>query len=72
MQNKNEKYAHSVTENIPELTFAFADVDRNLKNWLNGQKEGEYTISFASINSLHDIFEKFCCAIQNDGSDNEN
>ena len=52
-------YAHKITEPLPEVKFADADVNGNLKIHLHKQREGKYTFPFNSIDSLHDIFRKF-------------
>ena len=52
-------YAHRITEPVPEVKFAYADVNGNLKIRLHEQREGKYTFPFNSIDSLHDIFRKF-------------
>ena len=53
-------YAHSrITESVPEVKIAYADVNGNLKIHLHEQREGKYTFPFNSIDSLHNIFRKF-------------
>ena len=65
-------YAHRITESVPEVKFAYADVNGNLKIRLHEQREGKYTFPFNSIDSLHHIFRKFGCPLpNNDVSDDE-
>ena len=65
-------YAHRITESVPEVMFAYADVNGNLKIRLHEQREGKYTFPFNSIDSLHHIFRKFGCPLpNNDVSDDE-
>ena len=42
-------YAHTTTEPVPEIKFAYADVNGNLKIGLHEQREGKYTFPFNSI-----------------------
>ena len=65
-------YAHRITELVPEVKFAYADVNGNLKIHLHEQREGKYTFPFNSIDSLHNIFRKFGWPLpNNDVSDDE-
>ena len=48
-------YAHRITESVPEVMFAYADVNGNLKIRLHEQREGKYTFPFISIDSLHNM-----------------
>ena len=65
-------YAHTITEQVLEVKFAYADVNGNLKIHLHEQREGKYTFPFNSIDSLHDIFRKFGWPLpNNDVSDDE-
>ena len=65
-------YAHTITEPVPEVKFAYADVNGNLKISLHEQREGKYTFPFNSIDSLHDIFRKFGWPLPNsDVTDDE-
>ena len=41
-------YAHRITESVPEVKFAYADVNGNLKIRLHEQREGKYTFPFNS------------------------
>ena len=52
-------YAHSITELIPGVKFAYVDVNGNLKINLHDQTKGKYMIPFNSIDSLNGIFRKF-------------
>ena len=52
-------YAHTITEPVPEVKFAYAVVNGNLKIRLHEQGKGKYAFPFNSIDSLHDIFRKF-------------
>ena len=71
-RTKIMNYAHTITEPVPEVKFAYADVNGNLKIHLHEQREGKYTFSFNSIDSLHDIFRKFGWPLPNsDVSDDE-
>ena len=65
-------YAHRITGSVPEVKFAYADVNGNLKIRLHEQREGKYTFPFNSIDSLYNIFRKFAWSLpNNDGSDDE-
>ena len=65
-------YAHRITESVPEVKFAYADVNGNLKIRLHEQREGKYTFPFNSIDSLHNIFRKCGWPLpNNDVSDDE-
>ena len=65
-------YAHRITESVPEVMFAYADVNGNLKIRLHEQREGKYTFPFNSIDSLHNIFRKCGWPLpNNDVSDDE-
>ena len=65
-------YAHRITESVPEVMFAYADVNGNLKIRLHEQREGKYTFPFKSIDSLHNIFRKLGWPLpNNDVSDHE-
>ena len=65
-------YAHTITELVPKVKFAYADVNGNLKICLQEQREGKHTFPFNSIDSLHDIFRKFDWPLPNsDASDDE-
>ena len=65
-------HAHRITELVPEVKFAYADINGNLKIRLHEQREGKYTFSFSSIDSIHNIFSKFGWPLpNNDGSDDE-
>ena len=60
------------TESVPEVKFAYADVNGNLKIRLHEQREGKYTFPFHSIDSPHNIFRKFGWSLpNNDVSDDE-
>ena len=65
-------YAIRITESVPEVKFAYADVNGNLKIRLHEQREGKYTFPFNSTDSLHNIFRKFGWPLpNNDISDDE-
>ena len=65
-------YAIRITESVPEVKFAYADVNDNLKIGLHEQREGKYTFPFNSIDSLYNIFRKFGWPLpNNDVSDAE-
>ena len=65
-------YAHRITGSVPEVKFAYADVNDNLKIRLHEQREGKYTFPFNSHDSLHNIFRKFGWSLpNNDGSDDD-
>ena len=65
-------YAHRITESVPEVKFAYADLNGNLKIRLYEQRQGKYTFPFHSIDSLHNIFRKFGWPLpNNDVSDDE-
>ena len=58
-------YAHTITELVPEVKFAYTDVNGNLKIRLHEQREGKYTFPFNSIDTPHDIFRKFGSPLPN-------
>ena len=65
-------YAHTITELVPEVKFAYTDVNGNLKMHLKGQRESKYMFPFNSIDSLHDILRTFGWPLPNsDESDDE-
>ena len=47
-------YGHAITEPAPEVTFAYADVNGNLKICLNEQREGKYPFPFTSTDDSDD------------------
>ena len=58
-------YAHRITELVPEVKFAYADVNGNLKIHLHEQREGKYMFPFNSIDNLHNIFRNFGWSLPN-------
>ena len=64
-------YAHRITESVPEVKFAYADVNGNLKICLHERREGKYMFPFNSIDSLHNIFRKFGWSLPNNVSNDE-
>ena len=65
-------YAHTITEPVPQVKFAYADVNGNLKICPHKRRQGKYMFLFNSIDSLHDIFRKFGWPLpNNDVSDDE-
>ena len=64
-------YAHTVTEPVPGVTFAYVDVNGNLKIRLHEQTEGKYMIPVNSIENLNDIFRKFDWTLPNNNVSDE-
>ena len=65
-RTKTINYTHSrITESVPEVKFAYADVNGNLKIHLHEQREGKYTFPFNSIDNLHNIFRNFGWSLPN-------
>ena len=71
-RTKIVNYTHRITESVPEVKFAYADINGNLKICLHKQRESKYTFPFNSIDSLHNIFRKSDWPLpNNDVSDDE-
>ena len=66
-------YTHRITELVPEVKFAYADVSSNLKICLHEQREDKCMFPFSNIDNLHNIFRKFDQPLpNNDVSDDDN
>ena len=72
LRRKIINYAYTFTKLVPGVTFAYVDVNDNLKIRLHEQTEGKYMIPFNSIDSLNGIFRKLDWLLpSNDVSDDK-